>query len=772
MTKEPDMTTEAIGRATGIASAIGSAWLRHLKRHSALARLLPAPGLAMLAMPVLAQTADQPSTAPVVFPPVLVQGTSVPVEQTTAGPVQGFRALTAKSSTRTATPIEQLPQNINVITRSLIDSQLSITLSDAVRNASNVQPVDTRMIGNVEQVPVKIRGFGAELWTDGFAGNLFVAGDRDGLVNVERVEVLKGPSAVVYGGGAGAPVGGVLNVVSKMPTETAKYQVGTTFGSYWYANPYVDMNQPLNAEKTALFRLTAEYTGSSSFIDVLNSRRFNINPTFTLTNKTDTTLTIQGFASEAYQQAYPGLPVDGTVVGNYSVNRNLYFGNPNIMPSYSKMYGVTGTLDHRIDNVWSVNVKARWSKSEMQQNSQAAFLDSTGTGGTPLIPPSTFDVNNIEVYDQQQEISINPTVQAQFSTESTKNTLLIGGDFSRVRDWGFMNVDTNGNFCFLIGFGCAPSVANLQNPSFTTPYTFPIPGVGEGVSFFNFNNTYITKGFYGQLQSTLNERFHFLVGARLASIDITYNEFATGAMVTRETSATRLLPRAGVVVDLAKGLSVYGSYSQGMKWVPFSQTFAQPEPEFSTQYEAGVKLNINDTLTGTVAIFQIERTNVPVRLTALSATLTQQTSRGFEADFLYQPNRNWSVLASYGYTRAFFADAAGPGIPAGYRLPFVPEHSGRFWLNYQFDESVAPGLSLGAGVYAASNQYVDAFNLWQTAGYYTVDAKIGYETDKIRAVLSAKNLTNNQYLLPYSWLGGQVAPGAPLSVYGQFAFKF
>jgi len=744
---------------------------RPRKRYSVSTRLILAPGLIVLAVPALGQTV-QPSTAPVEFPPVLVQGTGVPVENTTAGPVQGFRALTAKSSTRTATPIEQLPQNINVITRSLIDSQLSITLSDAVRNASNVQPIDSRMIGNVEQVPVKIRGFGAELWTDGFAGNLFVAGDRDGLVNVERVEVLKGPSAVVYGGGAGAPVGGVLNVVSKMPTETAKYQVGTTFGSYWYANPYIDVNQPLNDEKTVLFRLTSEYTGAGSFSDVVNSRRFSVNPTLTLTNRVDTTLSLQGFVSQAYQQAYPGLPVSGTVTGDYTVNRNLYFGNPNIMPSYSKLYGVTGTLDHRVDDVWSVNVKARWSRSEMQQNSQSAFLDATGTGGTPFIPPSTFDVNNIEVYDQQQEFSINPTVQAKFSTESTRNTLLIGGDFSRVTDWGFMNVDTLGNFCFLIGLGCPPSAANLQNPSFPIPYTFPVPGVGEGASLFNFNNTYLTTGFYAQLQSTINDRFHVLAGARLASIDITYNEFATGAMVTRITSATRLLPRAGIVVDLVKGLSLYGSYSQGMKWVPFSQTFAQPEPEFSTQYEAGVKLNINDTLTGTVALFQIERTNVPVRLSALAATLSQQTSRGFEADFLYQPNRNWSVLASYGYTNAFFADPAGPGIPAGYRLPFVPEHSGRFWLNYQFDESVAPGLSVGAGVYAASNQYVDAFNLWQTAGYYTVDAKIGYENEKIRAVVSAKNLTNNQYFVPYSWLGGQVAPGAPLSIYGQVAFKF
>ena len=184
-----------------------SAMRRSLRRHFLSARPLLAPGLMILSMPALAQTGDSPPAAPVEFPPVLVQGTGVPVENTTAGPVQGFRALTAKSSTRTSTPIEQLPQNINVITRSLIDSQLSITLSDAVRNASNVQPVDTRMIGNVEQTPVKIRGFGAELWTDGFAGNLFIAGDRDGLVNVERVEVLKGPSAVVYGGGAGASDG-------------------------------------------------------------------------------------------------------------------------------------------------------------------------------------------------------------------------------------------------------------------------------------------------------------------------------------------------------------------------------------------------------------------------------------------------------------------------------------------------------------------------------------------------------------------------------------
>ncbi len=134
-------------------------------------------------------------------------------------------------------------------------------------------------------------------------------------------------------------------------------------------------------------------------------------------------------------------------------------------------------------------------------------------------------------------------------------------------------------------------------------------------------------------------------------------------------------------------------------------------------------------------------------------------------------NRNWSVLGSYGFTDAFFTGTAGVNIPAGNKLPYVPAHTARLWANYKFDESVLPGVSLGAGIYAAAGQYVDPQNQWKTGGYYSVDAKIGYENQHIRAAVSAKNLTNNQYFVPYSWFGGQVAPGAPLMVYGHLSFK-
>ena len=695
-----------------------------------------------------------------------------PIENTTAGPVQGYRALSATTATRTDTPLEQLPQNIQVIPRSVIDGEGAVTVSEAVVNASNAQPVDTRAVGNVAQVPLTIRGFGAEQWTDGYAGNLFLAGDHDALVNVERIEVLKGPNALIYGAGGGSPVGGAINVISKMPMDKPRYEIGGALGSEQYRNGYVDVNQPLSVDKGVLFRFTGEYTTDRSFIDVLDSQRYSVNPTLLLTSREGTSLSIQAFDSKQRQQAYPGLPVDGTLFGAYRVRDSLYIGPSNIDPSYSEIQGFTTTFDHRFNETWSTNIKLRLSRSEMNQNSQSPLLDATGTGGTPLIPPSTFDLNNTQVFDRQREFGINPALQAKFAAGPSRDSLLLGLDFSHVKDQGFMNVDTLGNVCFLLGLGCSPVLVDLNNPVFTVPYTPPVPGTGEATSFFDFDNTYITKGAYAQLLSTLYDRVHLLVGARLASIDISYQENALVPPTTFKTDKTKLLPRVGGVVDLTKTLSAYASYGEGMKWVPFSQTFAQPEPEMSKQTEAGLKFNLNDALTGTLAVFDIGRTGVPFSSAAGVGGLSSQKSRGFEADVIYQLGRSWSLLGSYGVTNAYFVEATGAGVAAGNKLPAVPEQSGRLWVDYRFDGERLRGWSAGGGLYSASSQYVDPQNRWKTDGYCIFDARIGYDAKKFRASVTVKNLTGKQYYTPYTWFGGQVAPGSPRTFYGQLSFTF
>jgi iron complex outermembrane recepter protein len=102
----------------------------------------------------------------------------------------------------------------------------------------------------------------------------------------------------------------------------------------------------------------------------------------------------------------------------------------------------------------------------------------------------------------------------------------------------------------------------------------------------------------------------------------------------------------------------------------------------------------------------------------------------------------------------------------------VPAHSGRVWVNYNFDPDVLKGWSVGAGVYAASSQFVDFANVHTTESYFTVDAKIGYENEKFAASLNVKNVTDEEYFIPYSWLGAQVAPSADRVFYGTLAYKY
>lgn len=725
------------------------------------------PAVVQSAQPPVEAAAADPATALGTFNPALdLPGLELPPGTTlaTAGPVYGYQALSAMSSTKTATPIEQIPQSIQVIPKSVIEDQRNLSVNEAVRNASNVQGFYDLGIGNTDLQPMRIRGFSAEQWLDGLAVN-YNAGDRDAFANVERIEVLKGPSAILYGGGPGAPVGGAINVISKLPTNVAGGEVGLIFGSDDYMRPYFDVNQPLSKDGTVLFRLTGEYTSADSFIDVLERDSYSVNPTLTLTNKTDTTLTIQGRKSKFEQQAYQGLPVTGTIVGDFRLDPDLYIGNHDIPRSYSEVEGVTVTFDHRFDSVWSFNVKGRWSQSKFDQKSQSA-IDGTFTGAEPIFD-QTWAMANVQLKQAQEEFTINPNLQARFETGAVRNTVLVGADYSRVTDKGFMFAD----------IGVPP--ADLSVGSFPSPYTDPDPSSPTFSPFFVPSNVYTTKGVYGQWQGTIYDRVHLLAGARLANIDIEYvenlNALFGGLPQKTVTDETKVLPRAGVVVDVLDGLSVYASYSEGMRWAGFLQrpsgTIA---PEESQQKEVGLKFNIGAQLSGTIAVFDIERSNVPVT-TAFGAALSDQRSRGFETDLIWQPNSNWQILANYGYANTEFQDDfidfIGGLIPAGNKVPAVPENSGRLWVNYMFDGNLK-GWSAGAGIYAASGSYVDNANAWKTDSYFTVDAKIGYETDQFAASLNVKNLTEEEYFVPYTWLGAQVAPGADRQFYGTLVYKY
>ena len=218
------------------------------------------------------------------------------------------------TATKTDTPIKEIPQSIQVIPLAVMDDQQSITVSESLRNVSGV------ITRNILYTPVidgtLIRGFAAEQLLDGFT-QYYNPGDRESLVNIDRIEVLKGSNAVLYSGGSGSSVGGVVNTISKLPKPEAFGETGMRLGTNSFYQPFVDLNQPFN--NNVLFRITGEYTHSGSFIDVINTDRFNINPALTFTNNDTTTFTLQGKISRWQQPDYQGLPATGTVAGTFKV---------------------------------------------------------------------------------------------------------------------------------------------------------------------------------------------------------------------------------------------------------------------------------------------------------------------------------------------------------------------------------------------------------------------------------------------------------------------
>jgi len=675
----------------------------------------------------------------------------------------------ATSSTRTPTPLQQTPQSVSVVTRPLIDDQQVRTVSDALLNVSGVVPTNTALTPAFDNT--LIRGFPAERLVDGFT-QYYNPGDRESTVNVERIEVLKGTNGMLYGGGAGSPAGGVVNEISKTPRSVAARTVGVRVGSWALVQPFFDLNQPFGDH--VRLRVTGEYTTEESQIDVLHNQRFNVNPALTLTDGDATTLTLRGRISRWRQPDYQGLPATGTVVqskatippgiraflgnvepvGKVEVDRSLFIGDPDIEDSRSQFDSGAVHFEHRFSDAWHTSVQARYARSEFEEEAQligGAGLDF-GADRPVIEPPELarafhlgtlpFSFFDARLFQEQKEVSALANAVGEGSWGPIRATLLLGGDYSRYDDAGFIN------------FLTVPRrfIIDVADPVFDQPYTRPGPGKND-----NFVVNTVMGG-YAQVQATLYERLHLVAGARLGRVRIDFE-----SPDRRDVTDTwRWIPRAGAVLDLGAGVSLFGGYSSGMRGQPFAIFTETPLPERSSQLEGGLKLAFGEWLRGQVAYYSIDRTNVAVPDPdggIGSVPRGHQASHGVDAELLLRPIESVSLIAAYSWTRASFEDdlfaSYGSGLDA---IPGVPENSGRVWLHYDFP-SPLKGLGLGVGAHAQSQVQISRRNAFFTDGFVTFDAAVSYDAGFLTVGLRVANLTDEAYFVRLNYLGGRVAPG-------------
>lgn len=649
-----------------------------------------------------------------------------------------YTAPTSSSATRTDTPLTQVPQSVQVITSLLLQEQDRRTLGDALVNVSGVTPTRS---DEILFIPPILRGFPGEVYLDGlpiFAGNQ-QAYDPTGLVGVERIEVLKGPSATLYGGGLGTPLGGIINIETARPSDTVGGYLAMRAGSFSTWNPYGDINVPLTSAISA--RLAGEYQSNDSWIDKVKGKRWSVQPSLSFQIDPDTELLLQAQFNRRNNLEYSGLPADAALAG--TIDRNAFPGSPINQPwTKNKNNMGTATLRHAFSDRVKLTVTGRYYDSNVDESGSFVY---PGLAGPGTAAPD-YDVFPITMVNRTKEASVDANLAAEVDMLGGTHTLLAGVNY----DWT--------SFYSAMGLFVSDSPSgtiDLSDPAYDLGYTAQTP-----VNSYT-DDRFETFAAYVQDQATFG-RLHLTGGLRVTSLKFIEN---SNIGVANDKTYTHVSPRIGGTLDVVPGVSLFAGYATAFR-APFGFIGTQAaKPETSSNIEGGVKLALPGTgLSGTIAVFRQTHDNVVVSDPGNVGFYIQsgrQRARGVEADIVWEPSPAFSLLANYAFT-----DTRDDGVAPGDKLARVPESSGRVAARYRVLHGAGKGLSFGAGLTAFTARQLTLPNTIAVPGYPVIDAQASYDIGRFTLVVSVVNLGGRKAWDPYSYLGYPVvAPNQPRSAY-------
>ena len=669
----------------------------------------------------------------------------------------------SSTATKTDTPIMEIPQSIQVLPEAVLRDQNLQTISSAVENISSViAPKSTELLTS----EFIVRGFKSQFYLDGMPafGQANVA-DPLSLVNVSRIEVAKGPTATLFGGGLGAPIGGLINVVSKAPLTESQYSLAFRGGSFDTYNPSFDINQPITSDDKVLFRLTGEYENSESSIDEVNSEQYSLYPTLSVDFSDETRLVIRGQYSHIKFLEYTGLRAEGTIAdAPYSIPRFRYSGAKDTPDSIVENKMLTADLSHRFSSHIKASVQARYYESEFEEFS-SFHHGSLNTLDRPRnSKPSELPFYSGFITSSVKQFIINPNLTLDFEMGFFKHKVLLGAEYDLTEN--------------------ISKLGTLFSVSETPDIFLDVTDRNDDINYLNIadgsvnesrDNTYQTIGVYLQDQLDFGDRLHILASVRWTNVKV--DEINKATKKNKSSSNSSVTPRGGIVFDLTDEVSIFAGYGEGFRAVlaMFGDT---AKPELSDQVEGGIKFDFaNLGLSGTIAGYRLVRENVSVpdpNSAFSSIQAGEQTALGGEIDFMWEPNDSLSILGNYAYTDATLTKHPNTRLGVGDFLPRVPKHSGRAAFRYRFYDGIFKGLGLGAGITLSSSRHISLPNTFKTKGFYRVDAQASYPlTENLDLTVNIQNLTNNKYYEPFLFLQDEVvSPGAPISAFATITATF
>jgi catecholate siderophore receptor len=645
----------------------------------------------------------------------------------------GYQVEAVGSATKTLTPLRDTPQTVTVVTKDQIRDQSLQSITDVVTYVPGISSHQGE--GNRDQIVIRGNSTTADFYVNGVRDDVQYMRD---LYNLERVEALKGPNAMIFGRGGG---GGVINRVTKEATLSPLREFTLQGGSFDTKRVTGDLGQPLG-DRVA-FRLNGVYDNSGSHRRYVGRERYGVNPTLMFTPGERTRMTFgyeffhDGRTADRGIPSFRGRPVDIPV--------STFFGNPESARVRADVNLLSGTVEHRVGRFDIRNRTLFGDYDKFYQN----YVPGAVTADRARVSISAY--NNAT---ERRNLFNQTDVTFAASTGRVRHNLLIGSEVGRqltdnLRNTGFFNNTSTS------------VMAPLDNPVISTPITFRQSATDAD----NHVRTNLAA-LYAQDQVELSRHVRVVAGLRYDYFDLQFHNNRNGQDLRRIDRLTS--PRVGVIVKPVEPLSLYANYSvahlpgSGDQFSSLTNVTQQLKPEKFNNYEVGVKWDVRRYLTLTTALYRQDRTNTrsidPADPTRIVQTGSQRTD-GFEVGVNGSVTRSWSVAGGYAYQDAFISSATA-AARAGAQVAQVPRHHFSLWNNYRFHPKWAAGL----GLVRRSDMFAAVDNAVVLPGYTRADAAVFFNvTERWRLQANAENLFGTRYYINADG-NNNISPGASRGV--------
>ncbi|MHC0445670.1 TonB-dependent siderophore receptor [Flavobacterium sp. 3-218] len=663
-------------------------------------------------------------------------------------------------------------QVYNIVSSELLKEQAITNYEDALKNVPGIQKLwESTGRGGDGGSYYSLRGFEVQAnIVNGLPG--LTNGSLD-PANVERIEVIKGPSGTLFGSSL-VSYGGLINTVTKKPYSGFGGEFSYLTGSFGLNRVTADVNTPLDDNDNIAFRVNAAYQTENSFQDagfrtslfVAPSLSFKVNEKLSFLINTE-------FMQE--EKTTPSMlflgrdtPLQWANLAELNYNTNLSFYS-NDLSMKNPRFSLQAQMLYKISDQWTSQTVL--SRGSSKSQGYYTYIYDNEDGNKDFALWITKEQSQTATTDIQQNFI------GDFKIGNMRNRLVVGLDYFE------RNIMYGGSgYGHLYNLTAQGEVRQLDadNPNFLT--TTSVDRLLANEAAGNYNPKDATYSAYASDVLNITPTLLAMASLRIDYFDNDGNANASGDEYTQ----TALSPKFGLIYQpIEDKLSVFANYMNGFRNIApgatydddgnliGSQTF---EPEHANQFETGIKANLfSDKLTGTISYYTINVANLVTSNPMFSAQGGEARSNGFEFDLNANPIKGLSIIAGYSYndSKITKGDEGNVWLEQGKR-PFWsgPKNLVNLWATYKFEEGTLENFGLGfGGNYASDNAILDSSvtGKFVLPEYTVINGSVFYNSNKFRVALNVNNIANKDY---FNGGWSTLNPQKPRNVVASFAYKF